>query len=93
MDIDILEELKNTHAHISLAQLLDVSNLLCTDVTKSFRRIKPDQGIIVGLADYQNCKPEFEIVNNPNHDYNSKEIKDHYIAVVKGLVNDASAVF
>ncbi|ORX76123.1 hypothetical protein BCR32DRAFT_248998 [Anaeromyces robustus] len=89
---NIIEEFKNTPANISLAQLLAVSNPLRAEVTKSFRRSKPEQAMIVGLADYQNARPEFELVNNPNHGYQSKKVQEHDIAVVRGLVEGSTAV-
>jgi len=88
---NILEELKNTPAHITLAQLLNISSLLRSDVTKSFRKSKGDDEIIVGLADSYNTLTDLEIVNNPSHDYNSKNVQEHDITVVKGFVNGATA--
>jgi len=49
---NILEELKNTPAHIMLAQLLNISSSLCLDVTKSFKKFKDNDEIIIGLADW-----------------------------------------
>jgi len=60
-------------------------------VTKSFRKSKGDDEIIVGLADSHNTLTDLEIVNNPSHDYNSKNVQEHDIAVVKGFVNGATA--
>jgi len=88
---NILEELKNTPAHITLAQLLNISSSLRSDVTKSFRKSKGDDEIIVGLADSHNTLTDLEIVNNPYHDYNSKNVQKHDIAVVKGFVNGTIA--
>ena len=88
---NILEELKNTPAHITLAQLLNISSSLRSDVTKSFRKSRGDDEIIVGLADSHNTITDLEIVNNPSHDYNSKNVQEHDIAVVKGFVNGATA--
>ena len=51
---NILEELKNTSAHIMLAQLFNISSSLHSDVTKSFRKSKGDDEIIVGLTDSPN---------------------------------------
>ena len=30
-------------------------------------------------------------MNNPSHDYNSKNVQEHDVAVVKGFVNGATA--
>ena len=60
-------------------------------MTKSFRKSKGDDEIIVGLADSHNTLTDLEIVNNPSHDYNSKNVQEHDIAVVKGFVNGATA--
>jgi len=60
-------------------------------VTKSFRKSKGDDEIIVGLTDSPNTLTDLEIVNNPSHDNNSKNVQEHDIAVVKGFVNGAPA--
>ena len=88
---NILEELKNTPAHITLAQLLNISSSLRSDVTKSFRKSKGDNEITVGIADSHNTLTDLEIMNNPYHDYNSKNVQEHDIAVVKGFVNGTTA--
>jgi len=88
---DILEELKNTPAHISIAQLLGLSNKLRTDITKSFRKNKLGNDLIVGVAENYDNLEDIEIVNNPFHEYNSKKVQEHDIAVVRGSVDDKTA--
>ena len=88
---DILEELRNTPAHISIAQLLDVSNKLRTDITKSLKKNKIENDTIVGVAEAYDTLKDIEIVNNPLHDYNSKEVQEHDIAVVRGSVDGKTA--
>jgi len=89
---DIIEELQNTPANITLAQLIGISSALRSDITKSFKKVRTeDNDAVVGCAEYHNDIEEFEIVNNPTHCYATREIQEHDIAIVNGTVNGHSA--
>jgi len=89
---DIIEELQNTPANITLAQLIGISNALRSDITKSFKKVRTeDDDAVVGCAEYHNDIEEFEIVNNPTHCYATREIQEHDISIVNGTVNGHSA--
>jgi len=89
---DIIEELQNITANITLAWLIGISSPLRSNITKSFKKVRTeDDDAMVGCAEYHNDIEEFEIVNNPTHCYATREIQDHDIAIVNGTVNDHSA--
>ena len=89
---DIIEELQNTPANITLAELIGISSALRSDISKSIKKVRmKGEEAVVGCAEYHNNIEDFEIVNNPTHCYATREIQEHDIAIVNGTVNGHSA--
>jgi len=86
----ISDDLKNTKANISLAQVLEISNQARTELTNNLKKEHINTSVVAGLYNI-NSPPDTEIVNNPCHSYTSKQVDDHDIAVVKAWINEENA--
>jgi len=52
---DIIKELQNTPANITLAQLIGISSALRSDITKSFKKVRTeDDDVVVRCTKYHN---------------------------------------
>ena len=87
----ISDDLKNTKANITLAQVLEISNQARSELTNNLKKERINTSVVAGLFNVNEKPPETEIVNNPYHSYNSKCVDEHDIAVVKAKLNDAEA--
>ena len=88
---DICEDLRNTKANVTFAQVLDMSNQVRNDLANNLKKEKVSTSIVMGMVQQDVLPPEVEVVNNPYHDYWSKAVDEHDIAAVQATINGYEA--
>eukprot|EP00833_Pecoramyces_ruminatium_P007356 jgi/Orpsp1_1/1181388/evm.model.c7180000077042.1 len=79
---DICEDLLKTPANITFGQLLGICKTTKTELIKGLKNVKVDENMIVSLAEFQEVSSNFG---------NKDKIKEHDVAVVRGIINGHNA--